>query len=54
MSIASLAANGLGVIGGNTVNLVGLGGCLAESTPARHTQKNCGLTPSDLSRRLRH
>lgn len=25
------AANGLGVIGGNTVNLVGLGGCIADS-----------------------
>lgn len=26
-----LAANGLGVIGGDTTNLVGLGGCLPES-----------------------
>lgn len=27
------ASNGLGVIGGNTVNLVGLGGCTAERMP---------------------
>lgn len=29
--IQTLGHNGLGVIGGNTVNFVGLGGCLPES-----------------------
>lgn len=31
--ITATATNGLGVIGGDTVNLVGLGGCLPESAP---------------------
>lgn len=31
LSYTSIATNGLGVIGGDTVNLVGLGGCTADS-----------------------
>lgn len=31
--IDPLASNGLGVIGGDTVNLVGLGGCVADGRP---------------------
>jgi hypothetical protein len=31
--MTATATNGLSVIGGDTVNLVGLGGCLPESAP---------------------
>lgn len=35
LTLSYTAPNGLGVIGGDVTNFVGLGGCLAESTHHR-------------------